>query len=269
MNPEPGTRNPEPKPFALITGASGGIGEDLARLVAAGGADVALVARNAERLRALGAELEARYRIKATIIVQDLAAPDATERVMDVTGRQRPEIDILINNAGFGLLGAFAEMPKADVQQMLQLNIVTLALLARAVLPGMLQRKTGRILNIASTAAFQPGPFMAAYYASKAFVLSLSEALSNEVAGTGVTVTCLCPGPTRTGFQDRARVGDSRLMQLGLMDSAAVAREGYDAMMAGRSLVIPGLTNKIGVQALRLAPRRLATTIIRALHGGR
>src|SRR6476646_6323314 len=113
MNPEPGTRNPESTPFALITGASGGIGEDLARLVAAGGADVALVARSAERLRALGAELEARYRIKATIVVQDLAAPDATERVMDVIGRQRPEIDILINNAGFGLLGAFAEMPKA------------------------------------------------------------------------------------------------------------------------------------------------------------
>jgi len=252
---------------ALITGASGGIGEDLARLVAAGGADVVLVARGVGRLQALASELHARHRIKATALVQDLAAPDAVTQVLGALNRDGIELDILINNAGFGLLGPYVDVPADGIRQMLELNIVSLAMLTRGVLPGMLARRRGRIMNVASTAAFQPGPMMATYYATKAFVLSLSEALSSEVDGSGVTVTCLCRGPTKTGFQDRANMSETRLMRLGTMSSAEVARRGYDGMMSGQRLVIPGLLNKVGVQAVRISPRRLVTVVTRALHG--
>jgi short-subunit dehydrogenase len=176
-------------------------------------------------------------------------------------------VDILVNNAGFGTSGPFASEDPDELQRMLQVNIVALTALTRSLLPGMIERKRGRILNVASTAAFQPGPFMAGYYATKAYVLSLSEALSEETAGTGVTVTCLCPGPTKTGFQDRAQIQETRLFTMGAaMHAADVARAGYDGMLAGRRLVIPGLVNKIGAHSVRTAPRAAVLKIVRFLN---
>ena len=179
-------------------------------------------------------------------------------------------IDILVNNAGFGVYGPFAATPAAEEARMIQVNVAALTMLTKRLLPGMIERRHGRVLNVASTAAFQPGPLMAVYYASKAYVLSFSEALSNETSGTGVTVTCLCPGPTRTGFQDRARMRESRLFSMVSVASAAdVARAGYDGMMAGRAIVIPGLANKAGVQAVRVAPRALVRRLVRVLQDRR
>jgi short-subunit dehydrogenase len=255
---------------ALVTGASGGIGEELARLLAAGGANVVLLARSADRLATLAAQLSRDHGVKASVIAQDLSAPEAVDAIAGELAAQQLSIDILVNNAGFGVYGPFATTPAADEARMLQVNVVALTMLTKRLLPGMVARRHGRVLNVASTAAFQPGPLMAVYYASKAYVLSFSEALSNETSGTGVTVTCLCPGPTETGFQDRARLGESRLFSaLSVASAADVARAGYDGMMAGRALVIPGLFNKVGVQALRVAPRAFVPRIIRAIQGQR
>ncbi len=252
---------------ALVTGASGGIGEELARLLAAGGADVVLLARSADKLQSLASELARAHNINASVLSVDLSAPDAADAVVRTLAERQLTIDILANNAGFGTHGEFAQEDPRELERMLYLNVVALTMLTRHLLPGMLERRRGRILNVASTAAFQPGPLMAVYYASKAYVLSLSEALAEETRGTGVTVTCLCPGPTRTGFQSRAHIEDSRLFNVAsVMSSPDVARAGYDAMMAGRPLVIPGLMNKVGVQVLRFAPRRIPPKIVRALH---
>jgi short-subunit dehydrogenase len=255
---------------ALITGASGGIGEALARLLAAAHIDVVLVARSAGKLSALAADLERAHGVRTFVLAQDLASPTAADAIAaELAGRGR-NVDILINNAGFATYGRFAETPAAEEAQMIQVNITALTMLTKALLPAMLQRRHGRIMNVASTAAFQPGPLMAVYYASKAYVLSFSEALSNETAGSGVTVTCLCPGPTRTGFQDRARMQESKLFStLSVASAADVARAGFDGMMAGRAIVIPGVTNKIGVQVLRLAPRALVRRAIRAMQDKR
>jgi short-subunit dehydrogenase len=255
---------------ALVTGASGGIGEDLARLIAAAGRDVVLLARNAPKLQALADELSRAHRISATVLAMDLSAPGAADEVARTLAERRINIDMLINNAGFGTHGEFARENPVEQSRMLQVNVVALTLLTRFLLPGMIERRRGRILNVASTAAFQPGPLMAVYYASKAYVMSLSLALSEETAPTGVTVTCLCPGPTRTGFQERAQMGKSRLFGVtSVMRSADVARAGYDAMMAGRALVVPGVANKIGAQSVRLVPRRVAAKIAGALNADR
>jgi short-subunit dehydrogenase len=201
------------------------------------------------------------------VVAADLSEPGAADGVARALAERRLTIDILVNNAGFGTLGAFVQGNPQEQLRMLQVNVVALTELTRRLLPGMIERRTGRILNVASTAAFQPGPFMAVYYASKAYVLSLSEALSEETSGTGVTVTCLCPGPTRTGFQERAHIENTRLLDvISVMSAADVARAGYEGMMAGRPLVIPGLMNKVGVQSLRLAPRRLTARLVKALH---
>ena len=255
---------------ALITGASGGIGEELARLLAAGGANVVLVARSADRLASLAGELSRAHRVNASVIAQDLSAPDAVEAIAarargaaadDRHPRQQRRLRHLWSVRGDAC---------REEARMLQVNVVALTMLTKRLLPGMIERRHGRVLNVASTAAFQPGPLMAVYYASKAYVLSFSEALSNETSGTGVTVTCLCPGPTGTGFQDRARMRESRLFSLLSVASAAdVARAGYDGMMAGRAIVIPGPANKAGVQAARVAPRALVRRAIRALQGRR
>ena len=255
---------------ALVTGASGGIGEELARLLAAGGANLVLVARSADRLASLAGELSRAHGVNASVIAQDLSAPDAVDVIAGELAARQLTIDILVNNAGFGVYGPFATTPADEEARMLQVNVVALTMLTKRLLPAMIERRHGRVLNVASTAAFQPGPLMAVYYASKAYVLSLSEALSNETSGTGVTVTCLCPGPTETGFQDRARLRESRLFSaLSVASAADVARAGYDGMMAGRAIVIPGLVNKIGVQALRVTPRAVVRRAIRAVQGRR
>jgi short-subunit dehydrogenase len=250
---------------ALVTGASSGIGLELARLLARDGHDIALVARGAAKLGEVADELSEAYRVTATPLPVDLSHPGAAAELMAaLDGR---EIDVLVNNAGFGAVGRFAETELAAQIAMLQLNVVTLTELTGRLLPGMLARRRGRILNVASTAGFQPGPGMAVYYASKAYVLSFSEALAVEVGGRGVSVTALAPGVTETGFQQRAGASEILLTRLGGMSAADVAAAGYRGMLAGRALVVPGLVNKLGVQAVRVGPRWLVPRVVRHLHG--
>jgi hypothetical protein len=254
----------------MITGASSGLGAEFARLAAADKSDVVLVARSVDKLNVIGAALERDHGVRATILAEDLAQPDCAGVIADALAARGIEIDSLINNAGFGTYGPFAETSLEEERQMIDVNIAALTMLMKRLVPGMVARRRGRILNVASTAAFQPGPLMAVYYASKAYVLSLSEALAEELAGTGVTVTCLCPGPTRTGFQARARMERSGLFKvLSVMDAATVARQGYAGMKAGRTLVIPGLLNKLTAQAIRFTPRRVAPKVVRAMQDQR
>ena len=208
---------------ALVTGASAGLGVEFAKLCAAGGYDVVLVARSASRLAELAADLAKSYGVEARPLVADLADPAAPPAILSQLGGK--PIDILINNAGFGVRGPFVETDWAREAGMMQVNMVALAHLTKLLLPDMVRRRSGRILNVASTAAYVPGPFMAVYYASKAFVLSLSEALSNEVLGTGVTVTVVCPGPTRTEFASAAGITESNLFRGFTMEADEVARD--------------------------------------------
>lgn len=248
----------------LITGASSGLGTEFARLCAAEGANVVLVARSAEALETLAQEVRAAHGVTVRVLREDLTDPASVGRIITALKTQDIQIDTLINNAGVGKLSPFAVTPEADIRSMLALNIDALTLLTRALLPGMLERRHGRILNVASTAAFQPGPLMAVYYASKAYVLHWSIALANELAHTGVTVTCLCPGPTRTGFQRAAGMLDSPLFKkLHTMDAPNVAKRGYDAMERGKAMVTPGFMNALGAFGTRLVPRTLAARIAR------
>jgi hypothetical protein len=243
------------KGTALITGASAGLGRDYARLFAADGHDVVLVARRRERLEELAGELTASPGIQAHVLAFDLADPATPERLYAAVRERQLGIDFLVNNAGFGAVGAFAEAePRRDLE-MIQVNVTALVEITRLFLPDMLARRRGHILNVGSTAGFQPGPFMATYYASKAFVNSFTEALAWELAGTGVTATVSCPGATATEFAGHAGNANSLLFKLGAADSMGVAREGYEAMKAGRRMVVHGLTNKLGVQAVRVSPR--------------
>ncbi len=253
------------RPLALVTGASSGIGEEIARVLAREGWDLVLVARNSERLHALAAELEAAYGTQSQVIPADLREPSAPEAVWRALAG-RP-LDALVNNAGYGVAGPLAATPYAAELGMLQVNVVSLVALTKLALPGMVSRGRGRILNVASTAAFQPGPFMAGYYASKACVLSYSEALAEELRGSGVSATCLCPGPTRTDFFRRADLeGVAYVTRLGLLSSRGVAELGYRAMMAGQPLVIAGWLNRLLVFCVRLLPRRLVARLTRGMQ---
>jgi len=251
---------------ALITGASGGIGYELAKLLAQEGYRTVLVARSEQKLVEAARELHQLFHSSVTAIAKDLALPSAPEELFAELLRQGMAVDVLVNNAGFGTHGLFAETELAVQLEMMQLNMVALTHLTRLVLPGMIERKSGKILNVASTAAFQPGPLMAVYYASKAYVLSFSEALANELEGAGVTVTALCPGPTRTFFQERAGVGDTPLMRGRIADAASVAREGFRGLMAGAPVVIPGFRNKLLATSVRLLPRRLLARVVRRIQ---
>jgi short-subunit dehydrogenase len=256
-----------PRHTALVTGASAGIGEELARLLARDGYDLVLVARGADRLQALADQLGREHRVNARAVAADLSSGSAVEAVMGLLRSQRLDVEVLVNNAGYGVYGPFAEGDVEAELGMIHLNVTALTHLTRLLLPGMIARRSGRILNVASTAAFQPGPLMAVYYASKAYVLSFSEALTNELLGTGVTVTCLCPGPTRTEFQARARMEGVRLISdRHLMAAAPVARAGYEGMLRGKTLVIPGMRNRVLAQAVRFTPRKLVTRITRRLQ---
>jgi hypothetical protein len=253
---------------AIVTGASSGIGLELARLLAADRHHVTLVARDRDRLERLAGELKATYGREAAVIVADLAEPGAPEAIVrQIEGAGR-DVAVLVNNAGLGSQGPFAAAELTRELAIIQVNVTALAHLTGLVLPGMVRRGSGRIFNVASTAGFQPGPLMATYYASKAFVVSFSEALAGELRGSGVTVTCLCPGPTRTDFQRRAGMHGIRIAS-GLppmMEAATVARAGYRALRRGARLSIPGLLNRLGVFSLRLAPRRLVTAVVRRMN---
>lgn len=249
------------KQAALITGASAGLGLEFACQLAASGWNLVLVARSADKLETLAQELRTAYNITAQIIALDLSRADATDTLMQAI-KDTP-VDLLINNAGFGDFGLFQDTDPTRTRQMIDLNVGTLTDLTRAILPQMITRKHGRILNVASVAAFQPGPLMAVYYATKAYVLSFSEALSNELQGTGITVTCLCPGPTKTSFEKNAHLGSSKLFKRGLMDAKTVVRIALDACMHGKALIIPGWKNRIGAFVTRFVPISTAAKVAR------
>ena len=248
---------------ALITGASSGIGLELARMFAADGYDLALVARSEGKLAALSEELRTPHGITAHVIAKDLARDGAADEVLEEIRERGIVVEALVNDAGFAMFGRFAEDDPRDQAEMLHVNVLALTELTRRFLPGMIERRSGRIMNIASTAAFQPGPLMAVYYATKAYVLSFSLAVSEEVRGTGVTVTALCPGVTETGFQERARMQDSRLVAGRKMPGAReVAEFGYREMMAGRPMAVVGTRNRVMALGTRLVPRSLAARVV-------
>lgn len=223
----------------LITGASSGIGLELARVCASKGQNLLLSARGADKLAQLADELRAKHRVNVETFSADLSKPDDVTRLIAFAQDKRLTIDILVNNAGFGDYGFFHETGWEKDAQMIDLNVRALTHLTKAFLPGMVQRKSGRVMNLASTASFQPGPYMAVYYATKHFVLAFSEGIANEVQGTGVTVTALCPGPTASGFQDAAAMQDSSLVKGKKMPTAAeVADYGYKAMMRGDTVAV-------------------------------
>ncbi|MFN8488873.1 MAG: SDR family oxidoreductase [Caldilineaceae bacterium] len=251
---------------ALITGASGGIGYDLAKEFARHGYHLVLVARSKEKLNQLAQELTAAHGIQATVLTQDLGVSGAPQQIFDQIEKAGITIDALVNNAGFASYGLFYELDMQKELDMIQLNIMALVHLTRLFLSGMVSRRNGKILNVASTAAFQPGPLMAVYYATKAFVLSFSEAIANELEGTGVTVTALCPGPTESGFQARAAMEDSKLVQSGLMDAATVAKAGYEGLIQGKTVVIPGVLNQVLALAPRFSPRKMTTRVVRNMQ---
>jgi len=250
---------------ALVTGASSGIGAELARIHAEHGGDLVLVARRADRLEALKAELEQARGITAHAIAKDLSDPEAPQQIHDELAARDIRIDYLINNAGFGNGGFFHEQDWTRNEAMIKVNVVALAALTRLFVPGMMTRGRGRILNVASMAGFLPGPLQAVYYATKAFVVSFSEATNNELAGTGVTVTALCPGPVDTEFIEQANLREAKGFAR-TVSARGVAEAGYHAMLKGKPIIVPGIVNKLIVHLLlRLTPRQQATAISRAL----
>ena len=251
--------------WALITGGSAGIGHELAKVFAANQFNLVLVARNEARLRQVADELRAKHGVETKILVKDLSLAAAPQEIFDAL-RDTP-ISVLVNNAGFGWRGAFAEGDlKINTLDMMHVNMDSLVALSRLFLPAMLARKQGRVMNVASTAAFQPGPFANIYFATKAFVLSFSQALSEELDGTGVTVTALCPGTTRTEFFDRAGMQNLRREGL-MMDAGVVAQIGFRGLMRGKRVVIPGALNKFTAALTNFVPTRVTTKIVRKING--
>lgn len=251
---------------ALVTGASGGIGLELTRLFAADHSNVVLVARSQDKLELLAEELR-RDGVKVSVLPTDLADPAAPQAIFDQLTGHGITVDVVVNNAGFGAMGTVADLPLGRQLQMIQVNVAALTHLTRLFLPGMIERKRGGILNVGSTAGFQPGPNMAVYYAGKAFVLSFTEALAEELIGKGIQVTCLAPGATATGFQATARLEDALLFRLGTMDAKTVAQLGYRGFRRGRVIVIPGFKNKLGAFAVRLVPRVFVRKLVKRLQG--
>lgn len=273
-SPSPhGAADPGPtghRPVALVTGASGGIGEELARQAARDGHDLVLVARSRDRLDRLAAELE-RDGAGTEVLTADLQTGTGIDAVAArLSAGGGGAVDVLVNNAGYGSVGDFAEMPPDELTGEITLNITALMRLTRAALPGMLERRRGGILNVASLASFLPGPGMANYAATKAYVLSLTEAIREETAGSGVRITALCPGYTRTGFQERAGVRTKGLSGPAWQDAPEVAATGWAGFRNGADVIVPGLYNKISVSTIRFTPRQLvrkvAATSIRRLH---
>ncbi len=252
---------------ALITGASNGIGFELAKIHASKGGNLVLVARNKSKLDQLKSELEKQYKISVYTIGKDLSAADSAQEVYNETTKQKIQIDYLINNAGFGVFGMFYETDWKKELEMINLNITTLTQFTKLYLPEMVKRKSGKIMNVASTAAFQSGPTMAVYYATKAYVLSFSEAIDNEVCDKGITVTTLCPGATESGFKAAASMEESKLFKdKKIPTSKEVAEYGYAAMMKGKTVAIHGLMNAILANSVRFTPRALVVKLTRRIQ---
>lgn len=251
----------------LITGASSGIGLELARIFASKGLNLIVVSRNIIELSRLKTELTAKYKIYVEEIVKDLSVPVAAREVYDEIKSLNFEVDYLINNAGFGDFGEFWKTDWDKQERMINLNMLALTQFTRLYLPEMIKKKSGKIMNVASTAAFQPGPLMSVYYATKAYVLSFTEAIANEVEGTGVTVTALCPGPTKSGFQKAANVESSkRLNAKSIPDSKAVAEYGYKAMMRGKRVAVHGIMNKELAFFSRRVPKGVVLKAVRKIN---
>lgn len=257
----------EPR-WAVITGASSGIGAELARVFAARGYSLVLTARRHERLEALAEEIQLAHRVQVEAMALDLEDREAPQDLVEMLRDRGVRVHTLVNNAGFGLRGNFATLPFERQIAMIDLNVRALTALSRLMLPGMLEQGRGGILNVASTAAFQAGPFMAVYYATKAFVLSFSEALHEEAKPRGVTVTALCPGPTESEFSATADLESSKLFKQGTMSAAEVARMGVDGYEAGKAIVVTGTTNWLGTLGAKFLPRAMIRKIAGSLQRG-
>lgn len=250
--------NDTTRPCALITGASSGIGAALAREFAAAGHDLILAARGAAAMQSLADELKAQHGIEAVVLAADLTAAGAAAALFDQVAERGLRVDVLVNNAGVGFCDELHRQDPAQIHTMLALNVTSLTELTRAFLPGMVARKRGAVLNVASTAAYVPEPTMAVYAASKAYVLSFTVGLSEELRGTGVTATVLCPGPTRSNFAKVAQLDHNPIFNSAMtMDAAPVAREGLEAVRRGRRVAIPGFANRLGAVISQLMPYSL------------
>ncbi|HOV99148.1 MAG TPA: SDR family oxidoreductase [Bacteroidota bacterium] len=257
----------ERKPLALITGATSGIGFALAEKFANHGYDLVLTGRNISKIVEVQKQWEERYNIEIKCCSQDLSVSTAPENLYNVLNAEMLNVDVLVNNAGIGLHGEFNDLPLADQLAMLQVNIVALTQLTYLLLQDMLKRNSGKILNVASIAAFQPGPLMAVYYASKAYVLHFSLALREELQGTGITVTSLCPGPTSTQFLERSGMKNTHLLQrFATLTAEEVAEAGFKGLMKEKALVIPGFMNKVSAQVVRFAPRPFLSKVVKRLN---
>lgn len=239
----------------LITGASSGIGLELAELFAAGGDDVVLVARSEDKLNDLAGRLRQAHSVEATVITSDLSKPTAVDELCEQLSRRSLSVDTLVNNAGFGALGKFADLSTDRQTDMVMVNVVALTRLTRQLLPAMIERGRGGILNVGSTAAYQAGPNMSVYYASKAYVLSFTEGLREELSGTGIHVTVLAPGPTETGFGEDSGMGKFDFFKSAAMSAEAVAKAGYDGYRNNEDVVIPGWRNRLMVTSVGFLPR--------------
>jgi short-subunit dehydrogenase len=250
----------------LVTGASSGIGLELARCFAADGCRLALVARKGDALEALATELRKAHKIQAQVFTADLAHPEAPIRLLAHLQSAGLKVDVLVNNAGFGAQGRFVELPLERQLEMLQVNITSLTYLTGLLLPGMVERRRGGVLNVASTAAFQPGPGMAVYYATKAYVLSFTEALAEELAGTGVTVTASCPGPTTTNFGTAAGMKTLGLVKRISMSAESVARISHQAFRCGKVVAVTGFRNQVSAFLPRIFPRVMVRKVTKRLN---
>ncbi len=249
--------------YALVTGASSGIGYELAALLAKDGKNLIIVSRNKDRLEQVKTEIENKYRTRIKILAKDLSDPEAPLEIFSELEKEDINVDVLVNNAGFGVYGMFSETNLQEELEMIQVNITSLTHLTKLFLKKMLENKSGRILNVASVMGFLPVPLWLIYSASKSYVLHFSEALANELQGTGVSVTCLCPGPTRTSFW--ANMEKSKSAKGKMMDAATVAEAGYAALKKGKVIVSPGLKNKSLPILVRITPRNLLTKMMRAM----
>lgn len=254
------------KQTALITGASRGIGKEIALLLAEKQHNLILTARSKEALKAVAKEITSLHNVSVAIYPADLADPKAAIQLAETLKQGGQQVDVLVNNAGFGLVGNFAETPIKKELDMMQVNMTALTELTKAFLPGMLARNQGKILNVASTAAFQPGPGMAVYFATKAYVLSLTEALASELSDTPIHVTALCPGPTKTGFEDAASAGKGMKMFSGkIMSAKQVAALGVAGLFNRKTIVVTGLRNKFLLLLNRITPRGVVTSFVKRM----
>jgi len=256
------------KKTALITGASQGIGYELSKLFAKDGYNLVLVARDEKRLNDIKMEFLKEHQVDIQIVVKDLSNPNSAQEIFESLKLKNTIVTALVNNAGFGHLGKFSETDWDLYQKMIQLNISSLTRLTHLFLPDMLDMNRGYIMNVASTAAFMPGPLMSIYYASKAFVLSFSQALANELKDSSVIVNTLCPGPTETKFQKRAKMDNRNVFNnsiMHVMDAETVAKQGYQDLMQGKTLTITGSFNKLLTQSIRVSPRNMVINVTRWL----